>query len=378
MSGISARGLRRTFPGPPPVVALNDVDLSVPDNEITAVLGPSGCGKTTLLRTLAGMERPDAGSVELGGRVLSGNGSHVPPERRRIGLVPQEGALFPHLDVAGNIAFGLKARSRAERRARVGELLDLVGLTGFAERRPHELSGGQQQRVALARALAPSPEVVLLDEPFSALDTALRSSLRDEVVATLRTAGTTGVLVTHDQTEALSTAGRVAVMREGRIVQAGSAVDVYRRPVDLWAARFLGEAVVLTGRRSRGDPTAVDTVLGRLSLLADFSHHPGPDVAVFCRPEQIRLAPGEGTPPAAVVDTVRFLGPDAEVRLRIGEVPVSARWPSTELPEPGDAVALAVTGGVLAFPVADAAAVVDPRSFTGPTPVTSERLEQAE
>ena len=349
MSGIEARGLHRTFAGRPPVTALLDVDLSVPDGRITAVLGPSGCGKTTLLRTLAGMERPDAGSIELGGRVLAGHGTHVAPERRRIGLVPQEGALFPHLDVAANIAFGLKGRPRAERRARVGDLLDLVGLAGLARRRPHELSGGQQQRVALARALAPSPEVVLLDEPFSSLDTALRSSLRDEVAATLRAAGTTGVLVTHDQTEALSIAERVAVMRDGQMVQVGSAIDVYRRPADLWTARFLGDAVVLPGRRSTTAATTVDTALGRLPLIDGFTHYPGPDVTVFCRPEQIRPATDPGALASAVVDQVRFQGSDAEVLLRIGDVAVTARWPSTELPDPGDAVAVAVTGTVLAF-----------------------------
>ncbi len=350
MSGLEASGLRRTFAGRPPVVALHDVDLDAPDGAITAVLGPSGCGKTTLLRTLAGMERPEAGSITLGGRVLVGGGVHVPPERRRIGLVPQEGALFPHLDVAANIAFGLHGRPRRERRARVHELLDLVGLTGMGRRRPHELSGGQQQRVALARALAPGPEVVLLDEPFSALDTALRASLRDDVAATLRQAGTTGVLVTHDQTEALSVADRVAVMREGTMVQVGSSVEVYRRPADLWTARFLGEAVVVPGHRVERDDRTVETALGRLVLQQGFPHHTGAVVSVFCRPEQIRLTDEPGVPASATVAQVRFQGPDAEVTLHLGAITVTARWPSTELPEPGDAVAVTVVGTVLAFP----------------------------
>lgn len=247
VSGIVARGLRVAYPGRPPVVALDGVDLDVADGSLVAVLGPSGCGKTTLLRVLAGLEPAGGGTVTVGGRQLEGDGARVPPEQRRIGLVPQEGALFPHLDVAGNVGFGLFRLDRAARARRVDEMLELVGLAGMGDRGPDELSGGQQQRVALARALAPAPAAVLLDEPFSALDTTLRVALRDEVGATLRAAGTTALLVTHDQAEALQMADSVAVMRDGRIVQVGTPTDLYRRPRDRWVAGFVGDAVELAG-----------------------------------------------------------------------------------------------------------------------------------
>ncbi|HEX3650249.1 MAG TPA: ABC transporter ATP-binding protein, partial [Pseudonocardiaceae bacterium] len=219
---------------------LTDVSLRVPDRSITAVLGSSGSGKTTLLRIVGGFERPRAGVVRLGGRVIDGPGAHVPPERRGLGYVPQEGALFPHLTVAANVGFALRRRTR--RAGRVGELLDLVGLADLRRRYPHELSGGQQQRVALARALALEPSVVLLDEPFSSLDAALRASVRAEIARVLRASATAVVLVTHDQQEALSLADQVAVLREGRIAQAGSPREIYANPVDPDLAAFLGEA----------------------------------------------------------------------------------------------------------------------------------------
>ena len=347
MSRIRARGLELTYPGRPPVSALRSVDLDVADGTLLAVLGPSGCGKTSLLRTLAGVERPDAGEIRVGDRTLDGPGTHLPPERRAVGLVPQEGALFPHLDVAGNIGFGLRSLGRAERSERIEELLALVGLPGTGGRRPHQLSGGQQQRVALARDLAPRPEVVLLDEPFSALDTGLRAELREEVAATLRAAGTTAVLVTHDQVEAMTVADALAVMHDGRIVQVGPPDEVYRRPVDEWTARFLGDAVVLPGERSGAVATCA---LGRLALADGFAHHDGTAVAVFCRPEQLRRStPAEPGATAATVTSLRFLGPDALVGLALGDGEVSARWPSGDLPAVGDAVHVAVAGPALAF-----------------------------
>ena len=348
MSSITVAGVRRSYPGRPPVPALRGVDLDVEPQTLVAVLGPSGCGKTTLLRTLAGMERADAGTLHVGDRLVDGNGTFVPPERRRIGLVPQEGALFPHLDVARNIAFGLQGLDRSNRRLRVDEMLELVGLAGLGKRRPDELSGGQQQRVALARALAPGPEVVLLDEPFSALDTGLRAALRDEVATTLRKAGTTAVLVTHDQTEAMTMADSLAVMRDGVIVQFGPPSDVYRRPIDPWTAGFLGESVMVPGRRRDSDPNTVECPLGVLRLAADCDHHAGPDVTVFCRPEQLRPA-ADGA--AATVTEVRFQGPDALVWLRVhgADAPVIARWPSAIDAAPGDTVNLEVVGAVLAF-----------------------------
>jgi iron(III) transport system ATP-binding protein len=322
VSRIEAAGLALTYPGRPPVRALRGTDLVVAEGTLAAVLGPSGCGKTTLLRCLAGLERPDEGTIALGDRTVAGPGVHVPPEQRRIGLVPQEGALFPHLDVAGNLGFGLRRMPKAQRRARVEELLELIGLTDYGRRRPSELSGGQQQRVALARALAPDPVAVLLDEPFSALDAGLRGSLRDEVRATLARAGTTAVLVTHDQTEALTMADVVAVMRDGTIVQVGPPDEVYHRPVDLWVARFLGEVVTLPGAAP-----------GRVRA---------------CRPEQLQRAQPDA-PGAfdAVVTSVRFQGPDGLVALQVGDEATTARWPSTQLPEPGQQVTVAVAGPVL-------------------------------
>jgi len=350
VSTLRAEGLVRTYRGREPVEALRSVSIEAGDGDLVAVLGPSGCGKTTLLRTLAGMEHPDAGTILLGDRVLDGPGAHVAPERRAIGLVPQEGALFPHLDVGGNIAFGLRRLSRAERRARVATMLDLVDLPGYERRRPHELSGGQQQRVALACALAPSPEVVLLDEPFSALDTGLRAALRSQVLATLKEAGTTSLLVTHDQTEALTMADTVAVMREGRIVQAGPPHEVYRRPADAWAAAFLGDAVLLPGRRL--GPSSVECALGTLRLAPDFAHHDGEEVTVFCRPEQVQPAAAASEDRSATVCGVRFTGPEVlvELDLHAGGTRLSARWPSTLLPTVGDTPCVAVTGDVLAYP----------------------------
>lgn len=317
MSRIRVAGLTRTFRGRPPVEALRGVDLEVEAGQIAAVLGPSGCGKTTLLRALAGLERPDAGTIQLDDETVDGPATHLPPDKRRVGLVPQEGALFPHLDVAANLAFGLRGRSRAQRTARVDELLELIGLPGLGRRKPHELSGGQQQRVALARALAPEPTVVLLDEPFSALDAGLRGALRDEVAATLRATGTTAVLVTHDQTEALTMADTVAVMRDGVILQIGSPTEVYQRPVDRWSAQFLGDVVEL--------PTGG-----------------------ICRPEQLVRAPADapGALPATV-RSVRFQGPDALVELDVDGAEITARWPSVDLPATGTVVAVAVTGPVL-------------------------------
>ncbi len=225
MRQLSVAGLHKAF-GAHPV--LTGLDLDVPAGSLTAILGPSGSGKTTLLRLLAGFERADAGSIMIGDRTVDGPGVHVPPERRQIGYVPQEGGLFPHLSVAANVGFGLPARQR--RGPRTEELLAAVGLAGMGNRYPHQLSGGQQQRVALARALAIRPEIVLLDEPFASLDAHLRASVRADVQQICQTAGTTAILVTHDQDEALSMADRIAVLRDGRIVQYAAPQDLYSRP----------------------------------------------------------------------------------------------------------------------------------------------------
>ncbi len=230
---------------------LRGISLEVPNGSLVAIVGPSGCGKTTLLRTIAGLIRARSGEVRLGQRMVTTHGIHLAPEKRRIGWVPQDAALFPHLTVAENIAFGLGGGRRAARRAageeRVRHLLSMVGLSALADRSPAQLSGGQAQRVALARALASGPEVVLMDEPFGALDPLLRGELRTEVRALLAAEGMTGILVTHDQAEALSIADYVAVMRDGEILQFGTPPEIYDRPATPWVATFVGESVFLPG-----------------------------------------------------------------------------------------------------------------------------------
>ena len=352
MSELVVRCVRKSF-GPTEV--LRGVDLTVPEGALAAVLGPSGCGKTTLLRVVAGFLAADAGTVELGGRVVTAPGSVVPPERRRIGVVPQEGALFPHLSVAGNIAFGLSAgrgllaRVRPRRHSgRVDEMLELVGLGGYGDRMPAELSGGQQQRVALARALAPDPALVLLDEPFSALDTGLRASLREDVRTVLRAAGATAVLVTHDQQEALSMADLVAVVRDGRVVQTAAPAELYGEPGDLGVATFVGEAVLLPARLRAGRAA---TVLGELGLREGSAAADGTSGTVVVRPEQLELLPvGDGVP-ARVLGTT-FYGHDALVRLVLegpGPVAVSARSHGHHVHPDGDRVGVRVGGPVTFF-----------------------------
>jgi iron(III) transport system ATP-binding protein len=265
---------------------LDHVDLEVPQNSLTAILGPSGSGKTTLLRVIAGFEHADSGQVTLDGATVDGPGTYLPSERRRIGYVPQEGSLFPHLTVAANVGFGLSRRER--RGAAVADLLDAVGLAGLGGRYPHQLSGGQQQRVALARALAIKPSLVLLDEPFGSLDAALRATIRADVKRLLHEAGATAVLVTHDQDEALSTADQVAVLRDGKIAQCAAPQDLYTQPADPDLARFVGEANLVDG--VLGDD-GVETILGSLPVHsgARAALSPG-KVTVLVRPEQINIA----------------------------------------------------------------------------------------
>ena len=231
---------------------LHDVSLEVREEEILCLLGPSGCGKTTILRLAAGLELPTRGTIQVGGRLVSGNGAFVPPERRDVGLLFQDYALFPHLSIAGNIAFGLRNMNEQEQKRRIGEMLELTHLTGRGETYPHTLSGGEQQRVALARALAPRPRVLLLDEPFSGLDTQLRQKVRDETLHVLKEVGAAVVLVTHDPEEALFMADRIALMKAGRIVQVGEPTDLYFHPAEAFAAEFFGEINRLTSRVSGG------------------------------------------------------------------------------------------------------------------------------
>ena len=306
---------------------MREVTLDIEQGELMAILGPSGCGKTTLLRIIAGFETPDAGCVNVGETVVAGPARMVPPEKRRVGMVFQDYALFPHLPVEANIAFGLSRRPRAEREALTRRTLELVGLQHKARCLPHELSGGERQRVALARALAPEPELILLDEPFSSLDATLRAGLRREVELILRDAQATALLVTHDQEEALSLADRLAVMREGRIVQVGAPVEVYGRPATRWAAQFVGEVNVLAGV-AHGD--GVETELGLFDLRAPAD---GP-VHVAVRPEQLELSlRHQGN---AEIVAREFRGHDVLYRLRHeGGRTVIVQLPSLELYDVG-------------------------------------------
>ena len=337
---VCLRGVAKAFGG---TEAVREVSLDIPRGELFTVLGPSGCGKTTLLRLVAGFERPSAGEVRVGDRLVAGEGTWVPAERRRIGMVFQEYALFPHLTVERNIAFGLSRRERrrgdgAAPRARTA--LELVGLQHKAGRLPHELSGGERQRVALARALAPQPELVLLDEPFSGLDATLRADLRREVELILREAEATAVLVTHDQEEALSLADRLAVMRAGRIVQTGAPEDVYARPVDRWAAGFLGEVNVVSGVPRGG--RAVETWLGSFDARGGAAGAGGAAASpttlhVAVRPEQLDLRV-DRLGNAEVIER-EFRGHDVLYRLRheVGGT-VLVQLPSLELFEVGERV----------------------------------------
>lgn len=347
---VRITGLRKSY-GSTPV--LHGIDLAVDEGSVTALLGPSGSGKTTLLRVLAGFERADSGVVELGGIVADGGRKALAPEKRRIGYVPQDGALFPHLSVRANIGFAL---NRAERRGeRVARLLELTGLAGLADRHPHQLSGGQQQRVALARALAHNPAVVLLDEPFSALDTALRASVRTEIIATLRATGTTAILVTHDQDEALSTADRIAVLRDGVIAQYGTAQELYDTPADPQLAQFVGDANLINGDITR-DGTVDAGPLGTLRLREPRTTH-GTGI-ILIRPEQLTLAGAGGADGVieAHVENCEYFGHDTVLTLR-------PRHTGTHLPEllrarlpegvrlpPSSAVHVGVRGPVTAWP----------------------------
>jgi iron(III) transport system ATP-binding protein len=368
VSALDVLGLRVSF-GDHQV--LQGVDLRVEDG-VTAVLGSSGCGKSTLLRTIAGFIEPSGGEVRLGGRTVTGGGARsVPPRHRSIGYVPQEGALFPHLDVAANIAFGLSRAVRAQRSGRRGRqahdrvaaMLDLVELPHhLATRQPHELSGGQQQRVAVARALAPGPDLVLLDEPFSSLDAGLREETGRAVVRALRAAGAAALLVTHDQGEALSLADQVAVMAQGRFLQVDTPLGVYLEPADAAVATFLGHAAVVPGTTNGGGTASC--LVGPLPLKGE---HPAGPVLLAIRPEQVEVTRAEQpggardgetdgqTPPAGVLATVidaSFFGHDATVRVQVDGHPeiLTARTPADSVPQTGDRVLVQVTGEVLGFP----------------------------
>ncbi|HVT21595.1 MAG TPA: ABC transporter ATP-binding protein [Mycobacteriales bacterium] len=347
MSELVLAGVSKRFG---PAAVLDRLDLTVPDGTITAVLGASGSGKTTLLRLLAGLDRVDAGTISIGGRVVDDGRRSVSAARRKVGYVPQDGALFPHLRVAANVAFGLgRERQSAERRQRVEDLLELVGLTGYGERFPHQLSGGQQQRVALARALATDPEVVLLDEPFSSLDASLRVSLGQDIAHILGETRTTTVLVTHDQDEAMSLAHRIALLRDGRIAALAAPRELYQDPPDLRTAEAIGQANVVAGTVTRGRGRCA---MGPVKLRRGATPIPDGPCMLLLRPEQlaVHLEPASNAA-AATVDDVTFFGHDALARVHLhnGAETVLVRVGGDLALQPGQPVWVAVTGPASVF-----------------------------
>jgi ABC-type Fe3+/spermidine/putrescine transport system ATPase subunit len=339
MKHLQIRSLRKRFG---PIEAVRGVSLDVAKGELVCLLGPSGCGKTTLLNMVAGFLAPDEGEIILRGKPVQ----HLPPRRRNMGMVFQSYALFPHLPVEENVAFGLEARgiARAERLARARTMLDLVGLSGMAERLPRALSGGQQQRVALARALLIEPDVLLLDEPFSNLDARLRQTLRDEVRAIQTRIGISTLFVTHDQEEAMAMSDRVAVVNEGRIEQVDTPSALYHRPRTPFVATFLGEANVLQGEAENAGVVVAGVMLPLAGRVAG--------TVGFCvRPEAVRIAPAEAMADALLAGTITafsFLGARMryEVRTQVGQIGAHA---------PGTGTPLAVGARVgLAWNAADA------------------------
>jgi iron(III) transport system ATP-binding protein len=348
VTSVQLNGITAGYGGAP---VLTELDLSVISGEFIAILGSSGSGKTTLLRVIAGFLKPISGTVAFGHHIVSSSKVWVPPEKRKVGIVPQEGALFPHLDVIGNIAFGVKKSPHAE--TRVLEVLEMVGMSDYAKARPQELSGGQQQRIALARALAPRPEVLLLDEPFTALDAGLRTSLRSEVRQLLSELGTTSILVTHDQEEALSIADRVAVMRNGQLIQLATPLDLYEDPINLDVARFVGELVELSAEMI--SPQTVRTSLGDLPVKSG-SVANSTDLIAVLRPEQLSVEATTVGDQSAIsngtVMNVNYHGHDSlvEVRLHSGEH-VAIRVPGDSTVQPGEPVHVKATGNASTFPV---------------------------
>ncbi|WP_129662522.1 ABC transporter ATP-binding protein [Phytoactinopolyspora endophytica] len=330
------------------VHVLHGVSLSVEPGGTLALLGPSGCGKTTLLRIIAGLEEPDSGTVAAGGRMLFSETERVAPERRRVGMVFQDWALFPHLTVAANVAYGLRKLPRDEAESRVADALAMVGLADLAGRSPETLSGGQQQRIALARAIAPQPAVLLLDEPFSNLDAALRTRVRTEMHQLLAELGITTIFVTHDQEEAFVLGDDVAVIRDGRIVQHGPPTAVYACPADRWVAEFVGDANLVEGSLSG---TFVATVLGRFPVSCvmpadalEARSEPRPEaVDVLVRPESLLLTPD--TRGEAHVELVEFYGHDTVtlVRTRTGEL-LRVRSPGAPVANRGTRVTVSYQG----------------------------------
>jgi iron(III) transport system ATP-binding protein len=345
-------GVSKRYGSTPAVDAL---DLAAAPGELITMIGPSGCGKSTALRLVAGLERPDAGTVRIAGEVVASRSRFQQPERRRAGLVFQDHALFPHLSVGQNVAFGLHGTPRPARTARVREVLDLVRLPHLAGRYPHELSGGEAQRVALARALAPRPAVVLLDEPFSSLDESLRAQLRSDTVAVLRETGTTALLVTHDQTEALSVGDRVIVMRSGSAEQVDTPERVFEQPATRFVASFMGDADFLPAHVHNALLTCEIGVVSTVPGWANCDV----DVDVVLRPHEVALAPDPGSP--ARVVTAEYHGPFVLHTVRLASGRTLRSWqPHTVRHQQGTAVAVSVAPGTTPTLLVDDRAVTSP------------------
>ena len=335
---LEIKGITRRFNGR---AVVDDVSLTVEPGQVTCLLGPSGCGKSTTLRIIAGVEMQEQGEIYVDGTLICDTIDRVPPEERSIGLMFQDFALFPHLSVADNVAFGLKG-SKAEKRARVGQLLRRVDLERYIDDYPHQLSGGEQQRVALVRAIAPRPAVMLMDEPFSGLDDRLRDGVRDETLALLKEEGTAVLLVTHEPAEAMRMADEIALMRDGRIVQRGAPYNIYNAPVDRAAAAFFSDVNVIRGKV---EGALTETAFGQ--FLAP-GVPDGAEVDIVIRPQHIKIdfdrqgkgpnpTPQDGTPARGVVERARFMGRESlvEFRMDFDQSVLKATVPSVFLPKPG-------------------------------------------
>ena len=340
VSTLALSGISKSFGSQ---LVLKDLSLEVANGEFVAVLGSSGSGKTTLLRLIAGFDDPDSGEISISGKLVAAKNVFVAAEARKVGYVPQDAALFPHLSVSENIAFGLKGLGKTARTDRVRSLLKLVSMEEFENQSSTSLSGGQKHRIALARALAPEPELILLDEPFAALDAELRSRIRDEIKQVLDKVSSTTILVTHDQEEALSIADRVALLRDGNFAQVGNPREIYSAPVDLGVATFLGDSVIVDGVIESGK---VSTSLGQLTLLNSAKEASRGKVAI--RPENFYLQPDLNGD--SIVVGRQFFGHDAVVEVKTPKQLIRARSSGPFAPEVGMKVTVWVRGAVNFYP----------------------------